>query len=128
MIVDHAKDTIVDELQTDSDITDYKYIAVGTGGATGTTISDTALTTETDRITGTPGEGTNSDQYQVTGTWTNSTGGSVAVSEIGLFDAASGGNMFCRLCTNDAEISSKTIADGDQLNVTITVTVNDDSE
>lgn len=128
MIVDHAKDTVVDELQSDSDITSYTYIGIGTGGGTSTTLSDTSLQSETARISGTSGEGSNSDQYQVTGTWTNSTGGSVSVSEVGLFDSSSGGNMFNRLCTTDGEISSKSIADGDQLNVTITVEVKDDSE
>ncbi len=84
------------------------HIGVGTG-TTATTTGDTALATERTveaRVAGTSSQQTTTstnDTYQVTGTWTKSDAGTVAITEVGLFDATRGagvaapvGNMFLR--------------------------------
>lgn len=78
--------------------TEPKYIAWGTG-TTAANVADTALETETAHESRTNGtsttetETTASDTYQVVGTITVITS-SKTISEAGLLDAATTGNMF----------------------------------
>lgn len=93
-----------------------KNIGWGTGGATAAAVTQTALSTEFapttagGRTVGTESRTTitnANDNYQVTGTVTATTGGTI--SEAGLFDAVTAGNMLERasftgiaVVTNDA--------------------------
>ena len=79
--------------------TPFKYIAIGTG-TTAASSSDTALENETHRALGTTSrETTNVSndtavvQATFSGGWAS---GGEDISESGLFDASTGGNMLCR--------------------------------
>lgn len=80
-----------------------QYIGVGTGTAAAA-VTDTALGTEVSavngaaRVTGTQSRVTTTvtnDTVQVTGTWT-CTSGTPAITEAGVFDAVTTGNLFIR--------------------------------
>jgi hypothetical protein len=77
--------------------TQPKYVAFGTGAGT-TAITDTTLFSETgSRATGTTTQQTTTttdDTYQVVGTLT--AGGTLAITNAGLFDAVSSGNLFVK--------------------------------
>lgn len=77
--------------------TQPKYVAWGTGAGT-TAATDTTLFTETgSRTTGTATQQTTSttdDTYQVIGTLTAS--GTVTITNAGLFDASTSGNLFVK--------------------------------
>jgi len=77
--------------------TQPKYVAWGTGAGT-TAATDTTLFTETGtRVTGTTTQQTTSttnDTYQVIGTLTAS--GTVTITNAGLFDASTSGNLFVK--------------------------------
>lgn len=77
--------------------TQPKYVGWGTGAGT-TTATDTTLFTETgSRVTGTTTQQTTSttnDTYQVVGTQTAS--GSVTITNAGIFDASTSGNLFAK--------------------------------
>ncbi|MCD6255588.1 MAG: hypothetical protein J7J44_04865 [Deltaproteobacteria bacterium] len=78
--------------------TQFKYIAIGTG-TTAASSSDTALETEThreladtlDRVTTT----VTNDTARLIKTFSGYTG-SESITESGVFDASTGGNMLCR--------------------------------
>lgn len=77
--------------------TQPKYVGWGTGAGT-TALTDTTLFTETgSRATGTTTQQTTSttnDTYQVVGTLTAS--GSVTITNAGIFDASTSGNLFVK--------------------------------
>ena len=77
--------------------TQPKYVAWGTGAGT-TAATDTTLFTEvTPRVTGTTTQQTTSttnDTYQVVGTQTAGT--SETITNAGLFDASTSGNLFVK--------------------------------
>jgi hypothetical protein len=77
--------------------TQPKYVAWGTGAGT-TGLTDTTLFTETgSRVTGTTSQvttTTTNDTLQVVGTQTAS--GSVTITNAGLFDASTSGNLFAK--------------------------------
>jgi len=77
--------------------TEPNYLGWGTGAGT-TSATDTTLFTETgSRTAGTSTQQTTSttnDTYQVVGTLT--AGGSVTVTNAGLFDASTSGNLFVK--------------------------------
>ena len=77
--------------------TQPKYVAWGTGAGT-TAATDTTLFTEvTPRVTGTTSQATTSttnDTYQVVGTMT--AGSSLTITNAGLFDASTSGNLFVK--------------------------------
>lgn len=80
--------------------TPFKYVAIGTG-TTSETASDTALEYEIKRKAGSTSRTTTSvtnDTAVVEATFSSADGlsGSHAVTEAGLFDADTGGNMLCR--------------------------------
>lgn len=96
--------------------TSPKHVAMGvgaTGAARTAAVGDTALSTQVEsRTSGTEGSSTNT--YTDSGTVTATT--ARVVDEAGLFDAASGGNMFTsatfpviNLATNDSITFSWTI-------------------
>jgi len=77
--------------------TPFTYIAIGTG-TTAPTASDTALEAETHREAATTSRETTSvtnDTAVLQVTFSGYTG-TEAITESGVFDAASGGNMLCR--------------------------------
>ena len=94
--------------------TEPKYVAIGTS-ATTAAVSDTALGTEVEtRTDGTSSQQTTtatSDTYRVVGTVTAT--GSRAVTEAGLFDASSTGNMFL-----SADFATINLASGDSIQIT----------
>jgi hypothetical protein len=77
--------------------TQPKYVGWGTGSGT-TALTDTTLFSETgSRATGTTTQQTittTNDTYQVIGTLTAS--GSVTITNAGLFDASTSGNLFVK--------------------------------
>jgi hypothetical protein len=77
--------------------TQPKYVAWGTGAGT-TAATDTTLFTEVlPRVSGTTSQVTTSttnDTFQVVGTQT--AGSSVTITNAGLFDAATSGNLFIK--------------------------------
>jgi hypothetical protein len=91
-----------------------KYCAMGTGAGPANS-TGTALTTEVEsRATGTPTRVTTTvtnDTYQVVGTQTATT--ARVITEVGLFDATSAGNMLI-----GSGISTVNLANGDSLQVT----------
>ena len=101
--------------------TEPNYVSVGTGatGAARTAAAaDTALSTAVEsRVVGTSTQQTTtvtSDTYQVVGTVTATA--ARAVDEAGLFDAASGGNMYL-----SATFPVVNLATGDSIQTTLKV-------
>jgi hypothetical protein len=95
--------------------TEPNYVAWGTGSGT-TTLTDTTLFTETGtRVAGTSTQQTTSttnDTYQVVGTLTAS--GALAITNAGLFDASTSGNLFVK-----GDFSTINLASGDSIQFTI---------
>lgn len=94
--------------------TEPLYVGYGTGaGTTGAT--DTTLFTETgSRATGTSSQVTTSttnDTYQVVGTQT--AGGTLAITNAGLFDASTSGNLFVK-----GDFSTINLSSGDSIQFT----------
>ncbi len=97
--------------------TEPYYVAFGTGAGT-TAATDTTLFTEVQsRIVGTSTQQTTtttSDTYQVVGTQTAA--GSLSVTNAGLFDAVSSGNLFVK-----GDFSTISLTSGDSIQFTIKV-------
>lgn len=95
--------------------TQPKYVAWGTGAGT-TAATDTTLFTETGtRVAGTTTQQTTSttnDTYQVVGTLT--AGGSLAITNAGLFDALTVGNLFVK-----GDFSTINLTTGDSIQFTV---------
>jgi len=100
-------------------VTDYfEYIAIGTD-TTSASASDTALGAETHRTSATTSRTTTSvtnDTAQLVATFDFTD--SYAITESGVFDASTGGNMLCR-----QTFSAINVASGDSLQVTWKVQV-----
>jgi len=94
-----------------------KYIGWGTGAGT-TAATDTTLFTETGtRTTGTATQvttTTTNDTLQVTGTST--AGGTLAITNAGLFDASTSGNLFAK-----GDFSTINLSTGDSIAFTFKV-------
>jgi hypothetical protein len=94
--------------------TEPVYVAYGTGAGT-TAAADTTLFTETGtRQTGTSTQQTTSttnDTYQVVGTQT--AGGTLAITNAGLFDASTSGNLFVK-----GDFSTINLNSGDSIQFT----------
>jgi len=94
--------------------TEPLYVAYGTGAGT-TAAADTTLFTETGtRQTGTSTQQTTSvtnDTYQVVGTQT--AGGTLAITNAGLFDASTSGNLFVK-----GDFSTINLSSGDSIQFT----------
>lgn len=94
--------------------TQPKYVGWGTGAGT-TALTDTTLFTETgSRATGTTTQQTittTNDTYQVVGTLTAS--GSVTITNAGLFDATTSGNLFVK-----GDFSGIALTSGDSIQFT----------
>jgi len=94
--------------------TEPNYVAWGTGAGT-TALTDTTLFTETGtRIAGTSTQQTTTttnDTYQVVGTLT--AGGTLAITNAGLFDASTSGNLFVK-----GDFSTINLSTGDSIQFT----------
>lgn len=94
--------------------TEPSYVAYGTGAGT-TAATDTTLFTETgSRVAGTSTQQTTSvtdDTYQVVGTQT--AGGTLAITNAGLFDASTSGNLFVK-----GDFSTINLSSGDSIQFT----------
>jgi len=94
--------------------TEPSYVAWGTGAGT-TAAADTTLFTETGtRTSGTSTQQTTSvtnDTYQVIGTMT--AGGTLAITNAGLFDASTSGNLFVK-----GDFSTINLSTGDSIQFT----------
>ena len=104
--------------------TPFKHVGIGTG-TTSETASDTSLEYEIKRKEGTVDRTTTSvtnDTAKVEATFSSADGlsGSHAVTEAGLFDASSGGNMLCRKTFDPLNINWDA---GDTLTITWKVQV-----
>lgn len=123
MVVDDGLEYLVDKLVAAGNINIFKYVGFGTGtGATagGTAALGTELAGGTyARLDGTQGEGASSKVYRVSGTWTNNSASNpAAVTEYGLFSAATDGVLFARVSTGDASPpATKTVATGETITV-----------
>lgn len=97
--------------------TEPNYIGWGTGAGT-TALSDTTLFTETGtRQVGTSTQqttATTNDTYQVVGTQTAS--GSVTITNAGLFDASTSGNLFAK-----GDFTGIALGSGDSIQFTFKV-------
>lgn len=95
--------------------TQPKYVAWGTGAGT-TAVTDTTLFTETGtRTAGTTTQQTTSttnDTYQVVGTLT--AGGTLAITNAGIFDASTSGNLFVK-----GDFSTINLTTGDSIQFTV---------
>jgi len=94
--------------------TEPSYVAWGTGAGT-TAATDTTLFTETGtRTAGTSTQQTTSttnDTYQVIGTLT--AGGTLAITNAGLFDASTSGNLFVK-----GDFTTINLSSGDSIQFT----------
>ena len=94
--------------------TEPNYVAWGTGAGT-TALTDTTLFSETGtRVAGTSTQQTTSttdDTYQVVATQT--AGGSLAITNAGLFDALTTGNLFVK-----GDFSTINLSSGDSIQFT----------
>jgi hypothetical protein len=94
--------------------TEPNYVAYGTGAGT-TALTDTTLFTETGtRVAGTSTQQTTtttSDTYQVIGTQT--AGGTLAITNAGLFDASTSGNLFVK-----GDFTTINLSSGDSIQFT----------
>jgi hypothetical protein len=94
--------------------TEPTYVAYGTGAGT-TALTDTTLFTETGtRVSGTSSQvttTTTNDTYQVVGTQT--AGGTLAITNAGLFDAISSGNLFVK-----GDFTTINLSSGDSIQFT----------
>jgi hypothetical protein len=94
--------------------TEPSYVAWGTGAGT-TAATDTTLFTETGtRVAGTSTQQTTSttnDTYQVVGTQT--AGSSLTITNAGLFDASTSGNLFVK-----GDFSGIALTSGDSIQFT----------
>ena len=94
-----------------------KYVAWGTGAGT-TALTDTTLFTETGtRVLGTGSQvttTTTNDTFQVVGTQT--AGGTLAITNAGLFDASTAGNLFAK-----GDFSTINLSSGDSIQFTFKV-------
>ena len=97
--------------------TEPSYVAWGTGAGT-TAATDTTLFTETgSRVSGTSTQQTTSttnDSYQVVATQT--AGSSLAITNAGLFDASTSGNLFAK-----GDFSTINLNTGDSIQFTFKV-------
>ena len=97
--------------------TEPNYVAWGTGAGT-TSASDTTLFSETgSRTAGSSSQVTTSttdDTYQVVGTLT--AGGSLTITNAGLFDAGTGGNLFVK-----GDFAGVALTSGDSIQFTFKV-------
>lgn len=94
-----------------------QYVAWGTGAGT-TAATDTTLFTETGtRVSGTVSQVTTSttnDTFQVVGTQT--AGSTLAITNAGLFDASTSGNLFAK-----GDFSTINLSSGDSIQFTFKV-------
>ena len=94
--------------------TEPSFVAWGTGAGTAA-LTDTTLFTETGtRVSGTSTQvttTTTNDTYQVVGTQT--AGGALAITNAGLFDAVSSGNLFVK-----GDFSTINLTSGDSIQFT----------
>ena len=94
--------------------TEPNYVAWGTGAGT-TALTDTTLFTETGtRTAGTSTQQTTTttnDTYQVIGTLT--AGGTLAITNAGLFDASTSGNLFVK-----GDFTTINLSSGDSIQFT----------
>ena len=94
--------------------TEPNFVAWGTGAGTAA-LTDTTLFTETGtRVSGTSTQvttTTTNDTYQVVGTQT--AGGALAITNAGLFDAVSSGNLFVK-----GDFSTINLTSGDSIQFT----------
>ena len=102
----------------DTGATEPNFLAWGTG-ATAEAAGDTALETPAAeaRVAGTSSRVTTAetdDTYEVTGTITS--GSTQTISEVGLFDASSGGNLYMRDAFTGVELNN-----GESITFTISV-------
>jgi hypothetical protein len=115
LLVNTGKAVVTNRLKSGG--TEPNYIAWGTGAGT-TAATDTTLFTETGtRVLGTSTQqttSTTSDTYQVVGTQT--AGGTLAITNAGLFDASTTGNLFAK-----GDFSTINLSSGDSIQFTFKV-------
>lgn len=116
---------IVDAFQNTVELETFKYHGFGTGGtaeATGDTALVTELTTQynpdSTRPTGTTTEGASANIYRTVATLTPDAGGTIAVTEHGVFTATSAGTLLDRSLFTAVNI----VASSDSLQATYDLT------
>lgn len=100
-----------------STLSNVKYVGWGTGGGT-SAVTDTTLFTEADsRATGAQSVTTTSvtnDTYQVVST--NTAGSGETITNAGLFDNSSSGNLYVK-----GDFSGVVLSSGDKISFTFTI-------
>jgi len=118
LIVNAGKSEVAGLIIGDTGATAFGYVAIGTG-TTAPSASDTALENETHRTSATTSLTTtnvtnDTAQLQATFNFT----GSYAITECGIFNASSGGDMLAR-----QTFDVLNVANGDNLTMTWKITV-----
>ena len=113
LLVNAGKDIVTDRISGSG--TEPKYVAWGTGAGTAG-LTDTTLFTENgSRTSGTASRQTTTttnETYQVIGT--NTASGVLTITNAGLFDAASSGNLFIK-----GDFTGVVLSSGDSIQFTI---------
>lgn len=117
---------IVDAFQNTVELENFKYHGVGTG-TTAEAVGDTALVTElttqynpdSTRPTGTTVEGASANIYRTVATVTPDSGGTIAITEHGVFSATSAGTLLDRSQFAAINVNS---ANGDSITFTYELT------
>ena len=125
MVVNAGLEALVDALQSAAYVNDFHYIAFGTNTVT-SAVADTGLGVECTggtyyRMNGTQGEGDNAREYRITGTWTNTTGSTQAVTEYGILSSATwgAGTLLARVVVGDSGAPiTKTLENNETVAVT----------
>lgn len=122
LVVTAGKGLITSRLGQSSDAV-AAYIALGTS-STSVTTGQTTLGAETSatglaRALGTFSQittTTTNDTFKLTKTFTNTSGGTVVIEEIGIFNASSSGTMLSRALTG-----TKSVSNGESITATYTL-------
>ena len=121
-VVDAGIGAIVDAMATGGEMEIFRYVGFGTAsgvtGADTTTLEAEVSSAGYQRLCGEQGEGDNSCEYRVSGTWTNGSGQEQRVCEYGLLSAATGGTMLARVSSGDSGgPGAQTVAPGGTLSL-----------
>lgn len=114
LIVTSGKNLLLDVSASSKYVKNFDRIAIGTG-TTDPAISDTALQTEVARSAQKTPTNPSAGTYQVQHTFPAGTG-TGAITEVGLFDANSSGNML-----NRSEFAAVNKGAGDELTMTVQI-------
>jgi hypothetical protein len=120
-LVVNAGRKLIRDILTSAGADKPSHLSVGTG-STAVALGDTALGSEYggNREAVTPTAGTSDYELELSCTLDNDSGGTVAVTEVGIFNAATAGTMLARFLCQEFDFEN-----GDDLDVTWVLTLGD---